>query len=146
MNHSDNKQPSLEQTSLEQVISALEPMIALMSLVQITGDRGLLRKYGPKLEGTQHQMREAFVAVDGEIDHDEADTSIVAEIREQLLQRVKSGQTPVMPHIDLGLFRDMARLTLGFDMPERSLEPAYQHAGFTTDTRIRQPKWPRPKT
>ena len=145
MNYSDNKQPSLEQTSLEQVISALEPMIALMSLVQITGDRGLLRKYGPKLEGTQHQMREAFVAVDGEIDHDEADTSIVAEIREQLLQRVKSGQAPVMPHIDLGLFRDMARLTLGFDMPERSLEPAYQHAGFTTDTRIRQPKMAPPE-
>ncbi|HSB97141.1 MAG TPA: NAD(P)/FAD-dependent oxidoreductase, partial [Spongiibacteraceae bacterium] len=129
-----------QQPTLEQAVAELEPMVALLSLVQITGDRGLLRKYGPKLEGTQHQMREAFVAVDGEIAHAEADPAIVAEIRSKLLACVRAQQKPAMPHIDAALFREMSRLLLGFDMPEHSLEPAYQHAGFTTDTRIRQPK------
>src|SRR5690606_26061427 len=106
----------------------------------LTGDRSLLRRYGPRLDGTQTQMREAFAAVEGEIAHAQADEEVANDIRQRLLQRVRSGAKPAMPHIDPALFREMARLALGFDMPERSLEPAYQHAGFTTDTRIHVPQ------
>lgn len=126
--------------TLEQTVAALDPVVALLSLVQLTGDRSLLRRYGPRLDGTQTQMREAFAAVEGEIAHAQADEEVANDIRQRLLQRVRSGAKPAMPHIDPALFREMARLALGFDMPERSLEPAYQHAGFTTDTRIHVPQ------
>jgi cation diffusion facilitator CzcD-associated flavoprotein CzcO len=129
-----------QQPTLEQAIAGLEPVIALLSLVHLTGDRSLLHKYGPKLDGTQQQLREAFVAVDGEIGHREADPAVVAEISEQLLLRMRRDPKPVLTRVDPALFREMARLALAFDMPEHSLEPAYQHAGFTTDTRVRVPK------
>jgi len=136
MNHSDAN----TESTLESTVAALEPVIALLSLVHLTGDRSLLHRYGPKLDGTQHQLREAFVAVNGEIEHKQADPALVAEIRERLLKRLRRNTAPVLTHLDPALFRDMARLALGIDMPERSLGPAYQHAGFTTDTRIRVPK------
>ncbi|WP_428334759.1 hypothetical protein [Novosphingobium sp.] len=47
---------------LDQAIAELDPVVALLSLVQITGDRTLLHKFGPALEGTQHKLREAFVS------------------------------------------------------------------------------------
>lgn len=136
MNH---LQPNTEPT-LESTVAGLEPVIALLSLVHLTGDRSLLHRYGPALGGTQHQLREAFAAVGGDAGHREADPAIVAEIRERLLDRLRHDPRPILTRIDPALFRDMARLALGIDMPERSLEPAYQHAGFTTDTRIRVPK------
>lgn len=128
------------QPTLAQTIDSIEPVIALLSLVHLTGDRSLLHKYGPGLEGTQHQLREAFVAVNGEIGHREADPALVADIRAQLLQRMQHYPKPVLTHLDPALFREMARLALAFDMPEHSLQPAYQHAGFTTDTRIHVPE------
>lgn len=136
----DSSNDSLTQPSIEETVGALDPIIALLSLVQMSGDRSLLRRYGPRLEGTQSQMREAFVAVDGEIAHDEADASTAAEIRAQLLSRLQKHSKPVLSNLDPALFREMARLALGFDMPAHSLEPAFHHAGFTTDTRVRKAK------
>jgi 4-hydroxyacetophenone monooxygenase len=126
--------------TLEETVAALDPVVALLSLVQLTGDRSLLHRYGPRLEGTQTQMREAFVAVDGEIAHSQAESTIAADIRQRLLKRLQSNANPALPQLDPALFREMARLALGIDIPERSLEPAYQHAGFTIDTRVRRPQ------
>lgn len=136
MNHSQaNTEPTLEST-----VAGLEPVVALLSLVHLTGDRSLLHRYGPALDGTQQQLREAFAAVGGDAEHREADPVIVAQIRERLLDRLRRDPRPILTRVDPALFRDMARLALGIDMPERSLGPAYQYAGFTTDTRIRVPK------
>jgi len=126
--------------TLESAIAALDPVVALLSLVQITGDRTLLHKYGPALDGTQNRTREAFVAIEGEVPHDEADAAVADEIRARLLVEVKSGRQPILPNLDPPLFREMARLALGLQLPELSMEPAFQHAGFTTDTRVRTPK------
>ncbi|MDD3798675.1 MAG: NAD(P)/FAD-dependent oxidoreductase, partial [Novosphingobium sp.] len=128
------------EPTLETAIAALDPVVALLALVQITGDRTLLHKYGPKLEGTQDLTRSAFVAVDGVLGHEEADDTVANEIRGLLMQEVKAGRHPIMPAIDKTLFREMARLALGLELPEKSLDPAYQHAGFATDTRIRVPE------
>lgn len=127
------------EPNLDSAIAVLDPVVALLALVQITGDRTLLHKYGPRLEGTQDQTRSAFVALD-RTEADKADDSVANEIRALLKHEVAAGRHPIMPHIDKTLFREMARLALGIDLPEMSLDPAYQHAGFTTDTRIREPQ------
>ena len=49
---SDNATPALDTA-----IAALDPVVALLSLVQITGDRTLLSQYGPALDGTQDKTR-----------------------------------------------------------------------------------------
>ena len=126
--------------TLEAAVAALDPVVALLALVQITGDRTLLHKYAARLEGTQNMTRSAFVAVEGELAHADADDTVADEIRGLLAREVKAGRHPIMPVVDKPLFREMARLALGLDLPEMSIDPAYQHAGFTTDTRIRAPE------
>jgi cation diffusion facilitator CzcD-associated flavoprotein CzcO len=125
--------------TLEAAVAELDPVVALLSLVQITGDRTLLHRYAPALEGTQDTTREAFVAVDGQAAHDTADESVAKDVRQLLLNALRSGRPAVLPKLDMPLFREMARLATGVDLPEMSIEPAYQHAGFTTDTRVRHP-------
>jgi len=126
--------------TLESAIAALDPVVALLSLIQITGDRTLLHKYGTALEGTQHQVKEAFVAFDKPREPSAASVEVANEVRGLLLKAVKSGKPVVLPHLDMPLFRDMARLALGLELPEMSIDVAYQHAGFTTDTRVREPQ------
>jgi 4-hydroxyacetophenone monooxygenase len=126
--------------TLEDAITALDPVVALLSLVQVTGDRTLLHKYGTALEGTQHQVKEAFVAFDKPREPSAASLEVANEVRKLLLNAVKSGKPLVLPHLDKPLFREMARLALGLEIPEMSIDPAFQHAGFTTDTRVCRPE------
>ena len=102
--------------TLETAIAALDPVVALLSLIQITGDRTLLDKYESALEGTQDTTREAFVAIDGPVAHDEASAEVANEVRGLLLKAVKSGRQPILPHLDLPLFRRMAKLATGVEL------------------------------
>jgi 4-hydroxyacetophenone monooxygenase len=138
MAEADPRVDTREGDMLDAAIAALDPVVALLSLVQITGDRTLLHRYGPGLDGTQNRTRSAFVAIEGELAHDEADEVAANEIRARLLHEMRRGRHPVLPQVDKALFREMARLALGLQLPEMSMDPAYQHSGFTTDTRIRQ--------
>lgn len=126
--------------TLEEAIETLDPVVALLSLIQLTGDRTLLGRYGPALEGTQHKVKEAFVAFDESTPRSEASIEVANSVRRRLLEAVRSGRPAIMPNLDLPMFRAMSRLALGLDLPEMSLEVAYQHAGFTTDTRVRRPQ------
>jgi len=142
MSSTDNNKT---QPTMESAVAALDPIVALLALVQMTGDRTLLHKYGPTLDGTQNTTREAFVAITGEVAHAEADQNIANEVRQLLLNELKSNRPALLRDLDPPLFHEMARLALGLELPEMSMEPAYQHGGFTTDTRIRVPsKLPAP--
>jgi len=123
----------------EAAIAELDPMIALLALVHITGDRTLLNKYGARLEGAQTQTREAFTAIAPEAERAKADESAIAEVRALLLKAVQAGRAPILKELDMALFREMSRLALGLELPELSMEPALQHGGFVTDTRVRKP-------
>ena len=125
---------------LEAAIEALDPAVALAALIQITGDRTLLHHYAPALEGTHSAHKSAFRAIDGEGHADEGDHKVATEIRARLLAEVEKGRQPILPELDRPLFKALLRVVVGEDLPEMSIEPAYQHAGFTTDTRIRTPK------
>lgn len=121
---------------LEAAVAELDPIVALLSLIHITGDQMLLHRYGPLLEGTQEQKREAFVDF-GETEHKEADPAVVAEIRGMLLNELRGGKPEVLLDEPApGLFREMLKLALGMELPEASFEVARQHGGFVTDTRI----------
>ncbi|WP_375195670.1 NAD(P)/FAD-dependent oxidoreductase [Sphingobium sp.] len=125
---------------LDAAIEALDPIMALMALIQINGDRTLLHRYWDVLEGKQESVVEAFRDIDAHQVREPIDPVVAKEIRNALRDAVKSGRPPVMPHIDMPMFRKMSRLLLGRDLPEMSVEVAFQHAGFTTDTRRRQAK------
>ena len=125
---------------LDEAIDALDPVVALLALIQITGDRTLLHNYGTALEGTQHKVKEAFVAFDAEEEPSSVALEVAQQVRDLLRAAVKSGKPAVLPHLDKPLFREMAKLALGLELPEMSIDPAFQHAGFTSDTRVRTPQ------
>jgi len=135
-----NKQDRCENAApLEAIVDDLDPIVALLSLVHVTGDRALLHRYGPLLEGTEVQQRSAMVDF-GEIGHKEADPAIVAEIRAMLVDAVEANPEPQLREPDPALFREMLRLALGQELPEASIEVARHHGGFMTDTRVRVPE------
>lgn len=121
--------------TLDAAIEALDPIVALLSLIHVTGDSALLHRYGPLLEGTQDQQRSAFVDFGGR-EQKVADPAVVAEIRAMLRSEVARGHAPLMREPKPALFREMLRLALGQELPEASIEVARQHGGFVTDTRI----------
>ena len=140
MNRQGSTGTAFVEASLHDAVAALEPVVALVTLVQLTGDRMLLDRYGPLLDGTQKMLLEAFVAFGKEAAKVVADPEAVAAIRSGLIAAIDSNREPIVPHLDKPLFRKMARLVLGLDLPEMSIEPAFQHAGFTRDTRVRKAK------
>lgn len=123
--------------TLEAAIADLDPIVALLSLIHLTGDRQLLNQFGPLLEGTQDQKRAAFVDF-GDNVHKQADPAVVAEIRAMLLHEMKGNREPLLREPDPALFREMLKLALGQELPEASIEPARHHGGFVTDTRVRK--------
>jgi len=129
---------ALDSGKLDSAIDALHPTTALLSLIQITGNRTLLDRYWSALDGRQEGALESMRDVADHEDAKTVDPAIAAEIRDALRAAVKAGRPPVMTKVDKPLFRRMSRLLLGSDLPEMSVDVAYQHGGFTTDTRVRQ--------
>lgn len=125
-------------SKIDAAIDALDPTMALMALIQITGDRTLLHRYWNDIDGRQEELIETFVDINAHEERPSIDASVASEIREQLRAAVKSGKPAVMPQIDRPMFKRMSRLLLGQDLPEMSVDVAFQHAGFTTDTRVRK--------
>ena len=119
-------------------IDTIDPITALMSLIQITGDRTLLSRYWAELDGKQETIVEAFQSFDGLEESVPVSPAVAGAIRDALRDAVKSGRQPIMPQIDLPMFRKMSRLLLGKNLPEMSVEVAFQHAGFATDSRVRK--------
>ena len=122
------------QNMMAEAIAILDPVVALLSLVPITGDRTLLAEYGPAIEGA----REMLVPPPPGQDPAAADEAAAAKVRELLLAAMRRGQRPLIQTPDRALFHEMARLATGTDMPEPSIPVGLQHAGFVTDTRVHQ--------
>jgi len=140
MNGFDSLSGQASESELDAAIDALDPVLALMALIQITGHRTLLHRYWAALDGKQEAVVEAFRDIDAHDAHEPVDPAIAAEIRNALRAAVRSGKPPVMPQVDMPMFRKMSRLLLGKDLPEMSIDVAFQHAGFATDTRVRKAK------
>lgn len=131
------KRGDLDEAKLDMAIDALDPAMALMALIQLTGDRTLLHRYWGDIDGRQEELVETFVDIHAHEERPAIDPAIAREIRDALRAAVKSGKPAVMRRIDRPMFKKMSRLLLGADLPEMSVDVAFQHAGFTTDTRVR---------
>ncbi len=129
-----------QEPTLRQAIAELDPIVALMSLVHMTGDRSLLHRYGPVFEGKQRKIRAEFVPVPGEEASDAPDEAAVAEIRAALLAAIEAEPEPLLRTPDSALFAEMVQLCLGFTPAKESLELARQQAGFVLDTRQHLPR------
>jgi cation diffusion facilitator CzcD-associated flavoprotein CzcO len=125
-------------SQIDAAIDALDPTMALMALIQITGDRTLLHHYWDAIDGRQEELVETFVDIHAHEERPKIDPAVASEIRERLRAAVKTEKPAVMPQIDRPMFKKMTRLLLGQDLPEMSVDVAFQHGGFTTDTRVRQ--------
>ncbi len=126
------------ESRIDAAIDALDPTMALMALIQITGDRTLLHHYWDAIDGRQEELVETFVDIHAHEERPKIDPAVASEIRERLRVAVKAQKPAVMTQIDKPMFRKMSRLLLGQDLPEMSVDVAFQHAGFTTDTRVRK--------
>jgi len=135
----DSNAPKLtDDPMLDTAIAELDPLVAVMSLIHLTGDRSLLDRYEAALEGTQRPVAQAFVPVAAK-DARVADPAVVAEIRQRLRQAVHMHPKPLLQAPDRPLFRRMTKLVLGFDPAPASLDLARQQAGFLAETRERKP-------
>ena len=123
---------------IDAAIDALDPTMALMALIQMTGNRTLLNHYWDAIDGRQEELFETFVDIIAHEERPTIDPAVAAEIRDRLRVAVKSGKPPVMPQLDRPMFKRMSRLLLGQDLPDMSVDVAFQHAGFTTDSRVRK--------
>ena len=115
---------ALDSGKLDSAIDALHPTTALLSLIQITGNRTLLDRYWSALDGRQEGALESMRDVADHEDAKTVDSAIAAEIRDALRAAVKAGRPPVMTQVDKPLFRRMSRLLLGSDLPEMSVDVA----------------------
>ena len=123
---------------IDAAIDALDPTMALMALIQMTGNRTLLNHYWDAIDGRQEELIETFVDINAHEERPTIDPAVAAEIRDRLRVAVKSVKPPVMPQLDRPMFKRMSRLLLGQDLPDMSVDVAFQHAGFTTDSRVRK--------
>ncbi|MEC3948150.1 flavin-containing monooxygenase [Sphingobium sp. HWE2-09] len=136
----NSARPNADDGALDAAIDGLDPVLALMALVQITGDRTLINRYWNDIDGRQEGVVEAFQDINAHEAREPINPAIASEIRESLRAAVSAGKAPVMPQIDMPMFRKMSRLLLGKDFPEMSVDVAFQHGGFTRDTRVRAAK------
>ncbi len=127
---------------LEASVAQLDPVVALLALVQITGDRSLLDQHGPALRLRPGDRNQTMFTGERRGDEGGADgyEDAAAQVRAMLVAEMKAGAKPLLPNLDLPLFRKMAEFAAGQPLPDISVGPAYQHSGFTTDTRVRRPQ------
>ncbi|MDQ4112062.1 MAG: NAD(P)/FAD-dependent oxidoreductase [Actinomycetota bacterium] len=118
---------------LESAIAGLDPIMALLCLVQQTGDRTLLRRFWNDLDGTQDRV-DRFVGRIGD-EPRRVSAAVDAEIRKLLLEALLPGTPPMMPRPDAALFAQMGCLATGFDVRVDQAEYFMEQAGFVTDRR-----------
>ncbi|CAD7337216.1 MULTISPECIES: NAD(P)/FAD-dependent oxidoreductase [unclassified Sphingobium] len=127
---------------LEASVANLDPVISLLALVQISGDRSLLEEHGPALRLRPGDKNQTMFTGErrAEAGGDDSYEKAAAQVRSLLVAEMKAGAKPLLPSLDIPLFSKMAELAAGRPLPDVSVGPAYQHSGFTTDTRVRRPR------
>lgn len=117
---------------LRRSAAALDPVVALLCLVHLTGDRSLLTSLGRTFDGTQRGPQSTF-AGPGATMQKTADPAIVAEIRKRLVKAMLTNPTPLLTRPGKALFRQMAELCLGAPIDEAACRMGSEQAGFTAD-------------
>jgi cation diffusion facilitator CzcD-associated flavoprotein CzcO len=118
-------------TQLRAAVAALDPVVALLCLVHLTGDRSLLTRFGPAFDGAQRGPQSTFA---GPVATMKAvDPVVVAEIRDLLVRAMSANPEPVLTRPGRALFRQMAEFCVGFPLDQTACDMAREQAGFSQD-------------
>src|SRR5580698_8129612 len=92
---SQGKMPlAADDTQLRAAVAALDPVVALLCLVHLTGDRSLLTRVGPAFDGAQRGPQSTFAGPVATMKA--ADPAVVAEIRNLLGRALSAIPKPVL--------------------------------------------------
>jgi 4-hydroxyacetophenone monooxygenase len=114
---------------LRAAVEALDPVIALLALVHLTGDRTLLDSHGPAFDGVPRGGGSSFSAK-GPQGSKQADRAVVADIRSRLIAEMESNPEPVLHNPGPALFKQMAEFALDRTLTEDALGMGREAAGF----------------
>ena len=117
---------------LRAAVNALDPVVALLALVHLTGDRSLLSSLGKTFEGVPRKGGSSFSAK-AEQAPKEADPAVVADFRQRLISEMESDPRPVLTHLDRPLFNRMAEFCLGREVSPEGLAMGREQCGFSQD-------------
>ncbi len=117
---------------LRAAIDALDPVVALLSLVHLTGDRTLLSTLGKAFDGVPRKGGSSFSAK-AEQKPKELDPAVAAEIRQRLLAEMETDPTPVITQPDRALFNQMAQFCVGREISADGLAMGREQCGFSQD-------------
>jgi 4-hydroxyacetophenone monooxygenase len=110
-------------------VEHLDPVIALLALVHLTGDRTLLASHGRAFDGVPRAGGSSFSAKAAQVPK-EADPAVVADVRARLIAEMESNPEPVLEHPDPALFKQMAEFCLDREISPDGLGMGREAAGF----------------
>jgi 4-hydroxyacetophenone monooxygenase len=114
---------------LRAAVEKLDPVVALLALVHLTGDRSLLSKFAPAFDGVPRKGGSSFSAKPDQVPK-EVDPAVVAEIRARLIAGMEADPTAVIHAPDKALFRQLAEFALDRALTEDSVGMGREAAGF----------------
>lgn len=115
---------------LHDAVHALDPVVALLALVHLTGDRSLLTSLGKAFDGVPRKGGSSFSAK-AEQTPKELDPAVVTEIRQRLIAEMESDPTPVITNPDRALFNQMAQFCVGQEVSADGLAMGREQCGFS---------------
>jgi len=114
---------------LHAAVNALDPVVALLALVHLTGDRTLLASHGPAFDGVPRRGGSSFSAKAAQAPK-EPDAQVVADIRARLIAAMESNPAAVIHAPDRALFRQMAEFCIGAPLSDDAAGMGREAAGF----------------
>ncbi|AIT80576.1 flavin-containing monooxygenase [Novosphingobium pentaromativorans] len=126
------KKYSIDDERLQSAVAALDPAIALLALVHLTGDRTLLRTLGAAFDGVPRAAQSSFSPRDLGPPK-EVDAAVVKQIREMLIAQMAKDPHPLITFPDRALFQQMAEFCIGIPLGEQAVAMGREQAGFSKD-------------
>lgn len=129
-----DEEPTSPDVGMTEAVAAADPGLLLMSLVQMTGDRTLLKRYADAFHPLP--VRNAF----GVHEIDETAAHEIRQLTARALARGRASWEAVpMPVPDPALFREMAELCTGGPVDTEFVPLLMQQSGFVADDRVITP-------
>jgi 4-hydroxyacetophenone monooxygenase len=110
-------------------VATLDPVVALLALVHLTGERTLLASHGPAFAGVPRKGGSSFSARPDQAPK-EPDAAVVADIRARLIAEMERNREPVITAPDRALFKQMAEFCIGQELSGDALGMGREAAGF----------------
>lgn len=128
----------LDVDQLRTSVYGLDPVVALLSLIHITGERALLNRYTADFKGRQRGHRSSFAGTGGE-GPKPVDPKIVEEIREALIAAMIKHPEPLLTNPGKALFKQMAELCIDMKLDDLACLMGREQAGFAKDEGASEP-------